>query len=299
MLIRMLRTLWNSADVQETPGEAAPGSVAPELRCFSACRSLFENRTGFEIGGPSAVFARGGGFPVYPVAARIDNCIFRPETAWGSFSPGEARYRVDEDCEPGRQHIGEAVDLHFVPSGSYDFVLASHVLEHVANPLRALSEWTRILDECGTLALVVPHKEGTFDHRRPVTPLQHLVRDFEQRTTEADLTHLDEILELHDLALDPPAGDAAAFRQRSLRNLENRCLHHHVFDMRLAIEVVDHLKLQIHAVEGALPFHIFVVAQKTGNGIEPRNERFTEREAQCQRDSPFLFDRSFRSTRSR
>ena len=30
----------------------------------------------------------------------------------------------------------------------------------------------------GALLLVVPHREGTFDHRRPVTELEHLVADF-------------------------------------------------------------------------------------------------------------------------
>ena len=47
--------------------------------------------------------------------------------------------------------------------------------------------------------LVVPHKDKTFDHNRPVTSLNHLEEDLDNDVDEDDLTHLPEILELHDL----------------------------------------------------------------------------------------------------
>ncbi len=118
-----------------------------------------------------------------------------------------------------------------------------------ANPLQALSEWTRVLREEGLLVLVIPHKDGTFDHRRPVTSLAHLIQDFEQQVTEADLTHLEEILRLHDLTKDTGEGDFESFRQRSIKNLDNRRLHHHVSNTSLAVEVIHHIGLQILAVE--------------------------------------------------
>lgn len=262
------------------------------LGLFRACQALFEGRTGLEIGGPSGVFFRGGLFPVYTVAARIDNCNFSQQTVWTNIDPGVASYRVDENCAPGAQFIAEATDLSFIQTASYDFVLSSHTLEHMANPLRALAEWLRVLKEQGALALVFPHKEGTFDHRRPVTTLEHLVEDFVKQTTEADLTHLDEILRLHDLSLDPLAGDLNAFKRRSEKNLENRCLHQHVFDMRLAIDVVHHMGLQIHAVAGALPYHVFVVAQKVAAGQRILNEEFSGPRAECVLSSPFTLDRA-------
>jgi hypothetical protein len=137
-----------------------------------------------------------------------------------------------------------------------------------------MSEWMRALKEKGLLVLVVPHKDGTFDHRRSVTPLAHLVQDFEQQITEDDLTHLEEILTLHDLSKDLPAGNFEAFKCRSERNLENRCLHHHVFDTRLAVEVIHHMGLQVLAVEVFQPCHILVVAQKPWGGQEVQNEGF-------------------------
>ncbi len=48
------------------------------------------------------------------------------------------------DKEPGIQYVRDATDLHGIPDEKYDFVVASHALEHIANPLRAVSEWTRV-----------------------------------------------------------------------------------------------------------------------------------------------------------
>ena len=61
---------------------------------------------------------------------------------------------------------------------------------------------------------------------------------------------------MHDLKRDPGGGDFASFKARSERNRENRSLHHHVFDTRLAVELLDHLGVQIREVESTFPFHI-------------------------------------------
>ncbi|MDO8754396.1 MAG: hypothetical protein Q7J80_10920, partial [Anaerolineales bacterium] len=80
--------------------------------------------------------------------------------------------------------------------------------------------------------------------------------------TESDLTHLPDILALHDLKRDPEAGDIAAFKARSMLNIDNRCLHHHVFDTRLAVSLVEHVGLKVLAVEEIRPHHILLLAQK-------------------------------------
>ena len=243
---------------------------------------------GLEIGGPSALFSRRGRLPVYPVAERVDNCNFGRQTVWeGAIEEGRT-FEFDSRREPGTQFISEASDLGQIGDGVYDFLLSSHTLEHVANPLGALSEWSRVLAPTGVLALVVPHKEGTFDHRRPVTTLAHLVEDDEQGTTEADRTHLDEIFALHDLSLDPGAGERDAFEARSLQNEQNRCLHHHVFDTALAAAVVDYAGFQILALEAARPHHVLVVAQK---GASPENSEFLGPHASFRTQSPFSLDR--------
>jgi hypothetical protein len=50
----------------------------------------------------------------------------------------------------------------------------------------------------GILLFVLPQKEGTFDHKRSVTTIKHLIEDFENDIDEDYLSHLPEILKLHD-----------------------------------------------------------------------------------------------------
>jgi hypothetical protein len=111
-------------------------------------------------------------------------------------------------------------------------------------------------------ALVLPDRDGTFDHRRPLTTLAHLVEDEANGTDEGDQTHVEEILALHDFSRDPDAGGVEAFRARARRNAENRCLHHHVFDAGLATAMVRHAGFDVLATETHWPFHIVVVARK-------------------------------------
>ena len=163
-----------------------------------------------EIGGPSDIFRDEGALPVYGVAWSVDNCLYSHQTIWTEkVVPGQT-FKYHSGKPPGIQYVCEATELKPIPDRSYDCVLASHCLEHVANPLRALAEWKRVLKNGGLLLLVLPHKDGTFDWRRPVTALTHMVEDYEKQIGEDDLTHLSEILALHDLEKDEPAGLAGA-----------------------------------------------------------------------------------------
>ena len=232
------------------------------LKCCAAVRDLIDRQTGLEIGGPSDLFSRRGLLPAYAIARRVDNCNFSYTTVWEGAIQEGLTFRFDARHAPGRQYVLEATDLSPIESASYDFVLASHTLEHIANPLGALREWTRTLKAGGVLVVVLPDRERTFDHRRAVTTFGHLIQDYERGTAEEDLTHLPEILECHDLAMDLPAGDFAAFRARSERNVENRCLHHHVFDPGLVRETIEWAGLELLAIELAAPHHIFALARK-------------------------------------
>lgn len=51
--------------------------------------------------------------------------------------------------------------------------------------------------------MVLPFKEKTFDHKRPVTSIEHILEDYNLNIDERDNTHFDEILNLHDLSRDP------------------------------------------------------------------------------------------------
>ena len=190
---------------------------------------------GLEIGGPSSFFRKE--LPVYAEMEACDNINFARHTIWGDVTD---EYVIDGK-RMGTQYILEATDLHL--NESYDFVLSSNVIEHIANPLKAVREWLSVLKPGGVIVIVAPKKESNFDHRREITDFSHLIRDLENNVGEDDLTHLDEILELHDLPLDPPAGTIEQFKARSLRNIENRCLHHHVFDLDLLLRIYEYFDI--------------------------------------------------------
>jgi SAM-dependent methyltransferase len=67
-----------------------------------------------------------------------------------------------------------------VPSGSLDFLIASHVLEHLPFPLKALRAWYDALAPGGVLLLKIPDKRYTFDVRRERTPLRRLITESDE-----------------------------------------------------------------------------------------------------------------------
>lgn len=231
---------------------------------FVRYRNRLANAKGLEIGGPSRVFSEKSILPVYDVARTIDNCNFSNMTVWeGAIQEGQT-YQFSKD-KTGLQFICEGAELNFLQNEIYDFVLSSHVVEHMGNPLKALYEWKRVLKNHGLLLLCAPDKDKTFDHRRPTTSLDHLIEDYRKSTDEHDLSHLPEILELHDLSMDPGAGTREEFVERSRRNYENRCLHHHVFTQESLVKVVSYVGFNVQMVTLHPPYHIVVICERVEN----------------------------------
>jgi hypothetical protein len=150
----------------------------------------------------------------------------------------------------------------------------------------------RILKDDGAIVIVLPHKEQSFDHRRPVTTLQHLIEDFKNNTQEDDQTHLSEALALTDLDRYWDILDLNEFKERCEKNLEYRCVHQHVFVTSLAVELLDYLGMQVLSAESIRPFHIIVSARKLPPGKAPNNEPFLNANADWKKSSPFKADRS-------
>lgn len=268
MLIDQIRSVARTEGVAGLVSRTVDRVLQRRSRGFLALEDWFRERRALEIGGPSACFRRRGYFPIYPLLAGADNCNFADATIWeGAIASGRS-FRFDADRPPGRQFIAEATDLHGCDTASYDVILSSHTIEHTANPLRALLEWRRVLADGGLLVLIAPHRDGTFDHRRPITALDHLISDFDRGTGEDDTTHLPEILRLHDRARDAGGLSADAFRERSEGNLANRALHHHVFDTPLVEAMLRHAGFRPLAVEARRPYNIVVVAQKAETAAE-------------------------------
>lgn len=236
-------------------------------RClgYSVMEPFFAGNHGLEIGGPTRIFCQGRALPVYDRCKKIDNCNFSGQTIWDDNASVEG---FGFGPRLGKEYVNEANDLASIQSEIYDFVLACHVLEHLANPLRALQEWNRVLVPGGALLVLVPDKRRSFDRRRPITSLRHIQEDFQANVGESDLTHLEEIVALHDLNLDRGAGSPEQFRQRCLENARFRAMHHHIFDPQLLSSMFEYLGMQtlVACYEG--PCHVVGFAKKPNKTMQ-------------------------------
>jgi GR25 family glycosyltransferase involved in LPS biosynthesis/SAM-dependent methyltransferase len=191
------------------------------------------NKVGVEIGGPSST-----GVVIYENAIRMDNVIFSKDTVWSKHND-EYNYYYNKK---GRVIINDSVNITNITNDCYDFVFSSHSLEHIANPLKAINEWLRIIKNDGFIIIIVPEKSACFDHKRNYSEFSTLLSQYEKNVGEDDLSTLPEILMNHDLSMDPPAGNFQAFAKRSLDNFNNRCLHHYVYNDDLLKTICGYFK---------------------------------------------------------
>ena len=225
---------------------------------YATMLPFIAGKIGLEIGGPSSIFRANHLIPVYRCAKALDSCNFSETTVWTKEN--------ERDVFAGslrNTFISDATDMSSLRDECYDFVLACQVMEHVANPLRALNEWRRLVRPGGAVLIIVPHKLRTFDVRRPSTSMQHLIEDFETKTPETDLTHLDEELRLHDWRRDPEGGGPEEFRARCLVNIDNRCIHHHVFRPELLAECFAFCGLETVNLTVEYPYYIVGMGKRT------------------------------------
>jgi SAM-dependent methyltransferase len=247
---------------------------------------------GLEVGGPSALFRAGGLFPIYPELAALDGVQVPGAHALWHGDLSTAEFETGQPGLGGTLWLREGSDLEPLADDSYDAVISSHVLEHFANPIGALREWLRVLRPGGWFVIVLPHKEGCADHRRPTTALAHLIDDDREGVREDDMTHADEVIARHDLRRDPVAGDRASLRARVLDNPRNRAMHHHVFTTRSALALLDSVGLDLVRVESRWPHDIYALARLPAvGGPAPDNTPQLSDRAPFLLRSPFRVDR--------
>lgn len=100
-------------------------------------------------------------------------------------------------------YICWADDLNCIEDSTQDFVIASHVFEHLPNPIKALEEFHRITKKEWIIYLVVPEKTRTGDKFRSITSINHIIEDYKNPSSERDLEHYEEfVLDYEEFVLD-------------------------------------------------------------------------------------------------
>jgi len=228
---------------------------------FASRRSSFINKSGLEIGGSSSYFEFRGSLPVYTLAKALDNVVVAPPSVGAAVPLQGYNFQVGNVEEPGYQFVQEASLLPFIEEESYEFLISSHVLEHIANPLKAILEWKRVLKPESISLHLIPIPENCFDHKRPVTEFEHLLEDYQFNRGEEDLTHLEEVLELHDHSRNSCDMTEEDFVSWCSNNHEHRIMHHHVFNQELLTKCFEWAGYQDIHVEELDPVSYIVIAK--------------------------------------
>lgn len=128
----------------------------------------------------------------------------------------------------------DAHSLKELEDASVDVVASSHTIEHLVNPLLALKEWGRVLKPGGHIYSVIPNYRLTFDHRRQLTTLEHLVADLASGSTAPDWFHIVEFLRNHDCEKDLVFKGDKERHMKEFIDAPHLHTHYHVFDLPLS-----------------------------------------------------------------
>lgn len=89
-------------------------------------------------------YASARGLPLLNVGAGTPGSALFGATLYGDVNVDLAGRRDVRHGTPGVVTYADAEDLRAFRTGTFGAVLASHILEHLPNPRRALAEWLRV-----------------------------------------------------------------------------------------------------------------------------------------------------------
>ncbi len=97
------------------------------------------------------------------------------------------KYRgmIDVSCVEHIDYVSDGGLMHetIARRGEYDFIYASHVIEHVTDPVAFFRSCEILLKDTGNLILVVPDKRHCFDALQPVTTTGDFLDAFNAKAT--------------------------------------------------------------------------------------------------------------------
>jgi predicted SAM-dependent methyltransferase len=137
--------------------------------------------------------------------------------------------------------IADGERLESISDATQDFVIANHFVEHCQNPIAAILNMFRVLKPGGVLYLALPDKRCSFDVDRPVTPFEHLLRDYHDGPAWSRRQHFEEWTRLVNKVLD----DEEAERQIALNLEMDYSIHYHVWTQAEMFELVVELRKMV------------------------------------------------------
>jgi predicted SAM-dependent methyltransferase len=124
--------------------------------------------------------------------------------------------------------------LTTIAEASQDFVIANHFIEHCQNPIASLGSMLRVLKVGGVLYLAIPDKRYTFDRDRQVTPVEHVLRDYEEGPEWSRRQHFEEWIRIVNKVQDDVEAEAHITRLMAI----DYSIHYHVWTQIAFLELL-------------------------------------------------------------
>lgn len=210
-------------------------------------KTLINNTSCLEIGGPSPMFKTGNDLALYDVISP-DFLIEKTSAEQGFGQDLVTNNKIYYgDCV--NKQIWELIDKQ------YELILSSHVLEHIANPIKFLK---LAYDKTSKYILtIVPDPRYMWDSSRPITTIEHLVQDFNNDTDENDITHLYE-----SYIPGHPWYKHIEHEHKFFDNGKYRVLHHHTFSKESLTYVHEKVGFKSITIFCMGPHHLIYFGRK-------------------------------------
>jgi len=150
--------------------------------------------------------------------------------------------------------IDDGEKLLTLANNTYDFVIANHMIEHCQNPIGAIQNFLRVLKVGGILYMGVPNKHYTFDRDRPLTTLDHLVKDYHEGPEWSKHGHYQEYVRLVDKMPEAKIAE----RMKLLLDMDYS-IHFHVWQPDTFLELLSYCQEKLNfgfTIEQFLENHI-------------------------------------------
>jgi SAM-dependent methyltransferase len=145
--------------------------------------------------------------------------------------------------------VDNGEELTHVPVASQDFVIANHFLEHCQNPIKTIQSMLRVLKPEGILYLGLPDKRYTFDMHRPLTDINHLLKDYNDGPEWSKKQHFLEWAKFPTLGYtsDSDGQNDPRIEVEANRFMEqDYSIHYHVWTQTEILELLVTLQKSLH-----------------------------------------------------
>ena len=180
---------------------------------------IVRNNNGLEIGGPSNCDY------IYNNINKLDNITI--------FDNGKRDYNI-KNKKLGVEYVKDTTNLTNIKNNTYDFILVSNTLEYIANPIKAIKEWLRILKQNGFIIMIFDNISETDDNK---FHLKKIIENYEKNIGEDDLSVLPSILS--------KSKTNETFIRECLNNYHLRKIEHFNYNEKLLSGIIEYLDLGV------------------------------------------------------